>query len=377
MEPRAKHVVFVLQKEPHPFGELNISDYYLELDGNRLEHLSDHIEEDEDVRNIPLTEEQVLLIPEYIDNYDDVLRVVKRKDGSKRIYLGKKINGHSVIIVLASKERNSVQPVTAWQNTTEHYMKVYGNKKTRVDAPRTQAKNAQEESGYKPASSNGTVTPSEAVVNRDPLEDAARAPQQPINDPLFNDIRSRGQNPSIGAADAGFDPFSAAENKYGAIDGKANSVRPDDVPVSVDGVTRVSETVSTIKGAKATPEWFVPVLENATMKGQFSYIPITNNETVQKAIDRIAKYDGFQQALTDWTANVRNGKADADTIVTGQLLYNNAVNSGNTQLALDILVDYQKLGRKFKNGWGSFLCLTIFTIIPTALASRRSFLRVF
>ena len=62
----------------------------------------------------------------YIDTYDDVLDVVMRKDGQTRIYLGKRINGHSVIVVLASKGRKSVQPVTAWQNTTEHYLKKYG-----------------------------------------------------------------------------------------------------------------------------------------------------------------------------------------------------------------------------------------------------------
>ena len=52
--------------------------------------------------------------------------VVTRKDGQTRIYLGKQINGHSVIVVLSSKGRKSVQPVTAWQNTTEHYLKKYG-----------------------------------------------------------------------------------------------------------------------------------------------------------------------------------------------------------------------------------------------------------
>lgn len=178
--------------------------------------------------------------------------------------------------------------------------------------------------------------PVETVANN------ATVPTVTANDVTSADIKEVN---SVGAAHPSQLPFSHAETLYGVIDGKANSVRPDDVPRSVDGKTRVSETVSTVKGAAATPDDFVPILENATMNGDFSYIPITNNDTVQKVV---AKIEGrnFRESIADWTADVRNGKADANTIIMGQLLYNNAVNSGDTQLALDILTDYQRLGRK-------------------------------
>ena len=136
-------------------GKTDISGYYLELDSNRLQHLADHIRDDGDPRNIPLTEEQVVSIPDYIDTYDDVLDVVTRKDGQTRIYLGKQINGHSVIVVLSSKGRKSVQPVTAWQNTTEHYLKKYG--KTQIDTSQNPARRTGNESGYKPASSKSSI----------------------------------------------------------------------------------------------------------------------------------------------------------------------------------------------------------------------------
>ena len=105
--------------------DLDISDFYLELDANHLAHLSDHIENDTDIRNIPLTEEQVQKIPEYLDSYDDVLEVTRKKDGSIRIVFGKKINGHSVIVETVSKGRKSIHTRTAWQNTTEEYMRKY------------------------------------------------------------------------------------------------------------------------------------------------------------------------------------------------------------------------------------------------------------
>ncbi len=114
-------------------GGIDVTGYYLELDANRLNHLSDHIRDDGDPRNIPLTREQVEDLTSYIDSYDEVLDVVKRKDGSVRVTLGKRINGHAIVVELISKGRRSIQPVTAWQNTTEHYLKKYGDKKSTAD----------------------------------------------------------------------------------------------------------------------------------------------------------------------------------------------------------------------------------------------------
>lgn len=133
--------------------DLDISDFYLELDANHLAHLSDHIENDTDVRNIPLTEEQAQKIPEYLDSYDDVLEVTRKKDGSIRIVFGKKINGHSVIVETVSKGRKSIHTRTAWQNTTEEYLRKY----KKVDASATQNR-ASAKSGQDTGASTDTLT---------------------------------------------------------------------------------------------------------------------------------------------------------------------------------------------------------------------------
>jgi len=152
-------------------GKTDIAGYYLELDSNRMQHLSEHIQDDGDVRNIPLTEKQVLSIPDYIDSYDDVLDVVTKKDGQTRIYLGKQINGHSVIVVLASKGRSSIQPVTAWQNTTEHYLKKYGlNEKMQIDTSQQQAASDPVPRGYKPASFKDSIPQDSGFVKKDPQD---------------------------------------------------------------------------------------------------------------------------------------------------------------------------------------------------------------
>lgn len=127
---------------------IDISGYYLELDSNRIEHMKDHVEDDNDSRNIPLTTEQIQELPYYIDTYDEVLDVLTRKDGSTRIYLGKESeSGNIVILELVSKGRKSVQPVTAWQNTKENYHLVWDQKKKVANTSHVMHSNT--ESGYK------------------------------------------------------------------------------------------------------------------------------------------------------------------------------------------------------------------------------------
>ena len=153
----------------------------------------------------------------------------------------------------------------------------------------------------------------------------------------------------LGAADAGFDPFTAAQNEYGTLPSGENPVRPDDVPRSTNGEDRVSQTVVTAKGAQVTPDEFVPLIENETMKGGFSFIPVSNNDVTQRATARISE-KGWSRALADWTSDVRAGKAGDSITATGALLYNYAVNSGDTGLALSVLSDYAVAVRNSARG---------------------------
>lgn len=153
----------------------------------------------------------------------------------------------------------------------------------------------------------------------------------------------------LGAADAGFDPFTAAQNEYGTLPSGENPVRPDDAPRSTNGEDRVSQTVVTAKGAQVTPDEFVPLIENETMKGGFSFIPVSNNDVTQRATARIAE-KGWSWALADWTSDVRAGKAGDSITATGALLYNYAVNSGDTGLALSVLSDYAAAVRNSARG---------------------------
>ena len=111
-------------------GLLDAHGAWLEIDANRMAHAGDHSEFDNDPRNIPLTREQMEHINEYMDDYDDILQVLMRKDGSVRIFTSKAVPGGNVVIVeLASVGRGSLQPVTGWQNSEQAFKAIWGNKK--------------------------------------------------------------------------------------------------------------------------------------------------------------------------------------------------------------------------------------------------------
>lgn len=119
----------------------------MELDGNRFIHFKDHIKADKDSRNIPLTNEEMLNLTDYIDNYSEILDCTHKKDGGVRLYISyEDSDGVIVIVELISKGRYSLQPVTAWKNTKEAFHLIWDQKKKAPTTSRAAHKSAS--SGY-------------------------------------------------------------------------------------------------------------------------------------------------------------------------------------------------------------------------------------
>lgn len=215
----------------------------------------------------------------------------------------------------------------------------------------------------------------EAPVAQTPVQTMQGSTQPSVKAVVDNANANVDAGNTVGAAEQGFDPFTAAQNEFGTLPSGENPVRPDDVPVSTNGTDRVSQSVVTVKGAKVTPEAFVPLLENKTVKGGFSFIPLTNSATVQ-AVEETVMRDGWEEALRNWTADVRNGRANEKVTAMGALLYNNAVNAGNSQLALDILADYMTAVRSAARGLQAARILKTLTPESRLYLMRRSVQRM-
>ena len=151
---------------------------------------------------------------------------------------------------------------------------------------------------------------------------------------------------SVGAAPYGFDPYSRMMNEYGTIDPGENPARAFDVPASTNGTDKVSKTVRTVSEAKATPDSRLETIEQATVDGKLSYIPIKNKVEARKAEYKI-KALGWADALAEWTAEARQGYVSARLIAEGATLLNNAGNHPECTGVqyTSLLVDYTNMLR--------------------------------
>lgn len=113
--------------------------------------------------------------------------------------------------------------------------------------------------------------------------------------------------------------------------------------------TKLSQTAETVQNARPTPEDFAALMGREKENGAYRYFPITNDGSVEKATQYITE-NGWQGALRNWQRDVNRGVAGDQMTTIGALLYNNAVNTGDTKLAEDILADYMTMGRNTARG---------------------------
>lgn len=129
----------------------------------------------------------------------------------------------------------------------------------------------------------------------------------------------------MGAASLGFDPFSNLANRYGTIPEGESPSRIVDVPSQTSDTENVSRTARTAMEAEATPDELLDDIADATVRGDFSDVPITNDETTARARAAL-EHDGWDTTLDAWRQRTRNGRTTADDIALGWILYNNAAN---------------------------------------------------
>ena len=137
--------------------------------------------------------------------------------------------------------------------------------------------------------------------------------------------------------------------EYGWMKPGEKPFREVQMPKRTSDDKKLSQTVRTVMEAEATPDDFIPLIEQETVREGFSFVPITNDATT-RAAQKYIMDRGWSAALNDWTTDVRKGRTGEQITAIGALLYNNAVNSGQYKAALDILADYQMAIRNSARG---------------------------
>lgn len=124
--------------------------------------------------------------------------------------------------------------------------------------------------------------------------------------------------------------------EYGRMEPGETPAREITLPRRTDGKTKVSRTVRTILEGKATPELALPGIKQLVAEGAFSYEALGDKTVVENANAQLES-EGWGSTYARWSKDMDKGVYNKANTAMGFVLYNNAVNSGDTQAAMDIL----------------------------------------
>lgn len=124
--------------------------------------------------------------------------------------------------------------------------------------------------------------------------------------------------------------------EYGRMQPGEKPAREITLPRRTDGKTKVSRTVRTILEGKATPELALPGIKQLVAEGAFSYEALGDKTVVENANAQLES-EGWGNTYARWSKDMDKGVYNKANTAMGFVLYNNAVNSGDTQAAMDIL----------------------------------------
>lgn len=131
---------------------------------------------------------------------------------------------------------------------------------------------------------------------------------------------------------------------------RATDVRPMEVPKTDVHGDNVSQTAANVYGSKITSDELASLMEVPIAQGDFSYMPISNDQATEMALDTIAHAGNWTNAYSKWKEQVVKGNAGAEMSARGALLLNKAAKEGNKDEWLDTLRYMQKLGTNTAQG---------------------------
>ena len=153
--------------EKHSKGKINIKNNYLEIIPNDMQHAYEqhHIAKEEG--DIDLEQSDFEKIPEYFDEYDELLYAITYASGQTNICVSKRLStGRILIIETVSKSRGALQFKNAIGVTEEKYKNKYLTeyKKKRSDE-NTRGNESSNTSLRDSITSNNSIEQSDSTVN--------------------------------------------------------------------------------------------------------------------------------------------------------------------------------------------------------------------
>ncbi len=155
-------------------------------------------------------------------------------------------------------------------------------------------------------------------------------------------VRGEEVTDGLGAADAGFDPYSRLQNQTDRFYPEGpDAARPVDVPMEDSDGRKIPKSASTVMGAQGTGEDAVRMLERQIVSGELSFDTIHDTDAVGRA-QRTVSDKGFGGALEQYRQAVSAGVATKDNTTLGQQLLLQAMREGNTEATAELLTLYTR-----------------------------------
>ena len=144
--------------ESYSKGKIKITGNFLELVPDEINHAyKNHLNAKQD-GDIDLSMDDFESIPEYIDNYDDLVYAINFESGNTRICLSKKLkNGRVVLIETVSKSRGSVEFKNIIGVSDEKYITEYENKYKKRSSSNTGGSQSSNISPHDKSASNNSI----------------------------------------------------------------------------------------------------------------------------------------------------------------------------------------------------------------------------
>lgn len=163
-------------------GNVDISGKYLELPSGKVRHAKKNHMKPKEKGDLPLTETDFRKIPDYIDNYDDIIEVVDTKNGV-RIKIANKVNGYTIITEMVSDSRHSVKFQNMWKVETTKYL-AEKEKSLRYQVPLSTKRPYDSNLSAGKLSSDSKISSAEGKVNTLDPEYAEYAAKNRVKEPV-------------------------------------------------------------------------------------------------------------------------------------------------------------------------------------------------
>lgn len=174
-------------------------------------------------------------------------------------------------------------------------------------------------------------------------------PTLPDDDPLLR--AAKGGNPfgknTVGAAQTNPVSYEHLQNQFGTIPpGELPRAREVDVPLQTAEGNRVRQFTRTAMEAPATPDELIGEFEKGVARGEFSYTPKKDKDSLDMAVKTITD-KGYDGALSQWEDVIEGWRAATkDDIVLAQMLYAEAAKAGDVQTAMKLAAEIAAEGTR-------------------------------